>query len=883
VCKIELTELNIKPRGILSLCGKNLRAAAMPIGGIGTGSIAMGADGFLKQWQITNSVRHLAFIPNSFFGIWIKNQKNSANPSITRALLCSNFRDDSDFIRPKSTNDHHLSIGARDMLNYLPTVEDIQFDGEYPISFLKFIDKKFPIEISLTVYNPFIPLDPKNSALPLIVFDFQIQNPTENSYEVSLIGNMLNFIGWDGTGVFKGCSYKHFGGNINNLKRIGDWQGIEMTSETVLKKDTRWGDISFAIDTSEPMISLQWDDLGTFWADFSKQGRFSPTKSNESSSLGKTWAGSLGSKVTLAPGESRNIKFMFAWNFPNRIVDWYAQQKNLFDNHTEFWIGNRYNEWFKKSSSIIEYFQKNMNYLIGKTKKFHDIFFSTTLAPEVLTSISAPLSSIRAPTCFWTREGNFHGFEGCHGSSTWLRSGGCCPLDSTIVWYYVFSIPHLFPTLERSMLETNFGLQKESGLLHHRKVIPEYLPQIQYGDLMPPGLDGMLGMVLRIYRDYLITTDREFLISTWPLIENLMEYIFREKDKEMKGIIESDQPNTYDCYECTLGGINTFIGSLYLATLLAGEKICMILDKPVWEKKFKQAYLSGRKILDETCWNGEYYIQKYDEKIYHNHQYGNGCHSDQLNGQWWAFELGLGYILPKEHIIKAVESIVKYNFKDSLEGIQQGRIFASAFESGLLNCTWPNNDPPKDPLIYYNEVWTGVEYEVASLCLYTDNVKNALKILQSVRKRYDGTRRNPWNEIECGDHYIRAMSSWTLLHAFTGFRYIREMFQFQLGPKTDSDMFTTFFITKNAWGQASQKTKEEKLSFKLSVAHGELKLKSIRMNSIGNLNIKTIHVYVDDIEQSGVSLIPNSSEVEVSFSKLIIIKEESHLLLELNG
>jgi len=879
--KLESFEKNMKSRGILSLRGKNLRAAAMPIGGIGTGSIAMGADGLLKQWQITNSVRHLSFVPNSFFGIWVKNLDKSESPSITRALVCDNFRKDPDFAPPESVNDHLLGSGAKEMLKHLPTVEDIQFDGEYPISFLRFIDKNLPIEISLNAYNPFIPLDPKNSGLPLIVFDFQIQNPTENSIEVSLIGSLLNFVGWNGINVFKGCSYNHFGGNLNSLKKIGDWSAIRMNSETIFKKDLRWGDVTFTIDTSDPMVSLQWDDLEAFWADFSDQGNLPPAKSSETSSIGKTWGGSLGSKVTLAPGECQNIKFVLAWSFPNRVVDWLARDK-LFDNHTEFWIGNRYNEWFKNSLSVIKYFQKNMKFLTEKTKKFHDIFFSTTLAPEVLTSISAPLSTIRSPSCFWTRDGKFHGFEGCHGAPTWLRFGGCCPLDSTIVWYFVFSLAHLFPSLERSMLETDFRLQQESGLLHHRKVIPEYLPQIPYGDQMPPGLDGMLGIVLKIYRDYLITADHEFLNSTWPLIENLMNYIFREKDKEMKGIIESDQPNTYDCYECTLGGINTFIGSLYLTTLLVGEKISKILNKPIWEKKFKQTYLSGRKILDETCWNGEYYIQEYDEKIYHNHQYGNGCHSDQLNGQWWAFELGLGYILPKEHVIKAVESIVKYNFRESLEGFEQGRIFASPFESGLLNCTWPNNDPPNEPLIYYNEVWTGVEYEVAALSLYTGNIENAIKILQSVRKRYDGTRRNPWNEIECGDHYIRAMSSWTLLHAFTGFRYNRELCQLHLGPRENSDNFTTFFVTKNAWGQASQKITEGKLSFTLSVAYGELEIKSIRLNSIGDANTQTVRVHLDGVEHSGISLIPKDSEIEITFSKMIIIGEKSQLSLELD-
>ena len=161
------------------------------------------------------------------------------------------------------------------------------------------------------------------------------------------------------------------------------------------------------------------------------------------------------------------------------------------------------------------------------------------------------------------------------------------------------------------------------------------------------------------------------------------------------------------------------------------------------------------------------------------------------------------------------------------------------------------------------------------------NLENALKILKSVRKRYDGSRRNPWNEIECGDHYIRAMSSWTLLHAFTGFRYNSELFQFHLGPRVNSDNFTTFFVTENAWGQASQKIAEGKLSYTLSVTYGELEIKSIRLNSIGDANTQTVRVHLDKVEQSGMSLIPNDSEVEITFSKMIIIPEESQLLLEL--
>ncbi|MHA2051819.1 MAG: GH116 family glycosyl-hydrolase, partial [Promethearchaeota archaeon] len=716
----------MQPKGILQLTGKKLKCAAMPLGGIGTGSIAIGGDGLLKQWQVTNTVRHNAFVPNSFFGVWVKRLAEPSELPICRALICPKVHDDPEFKPARAVSDHRVPIAAKEMFEVLPGVEEIRFIGEYPVAFLEFEDQSLPIDISLISYSPFIPLDPKNSGLPIIIFEFHVSNTSNTPCEVALAGSFLNFLGWNGTKVFKGTESILFAGNVNMPIRIGDWHGIQMRSKTLLKTDRRYGDMVFAIDQPDAIMTAQWNDLKDFWAHFSLEGAFPESKSEEMSSLGETWVGSLGSRKILDPGESTTVRFFFAWNFPNRVVDWVLDKTIIPEKNTEFWIGNYYNEWFKNSLAVMKYVQENWDYLVRKTELFHENFFTSTLPPEVLTSISATMSTIRTPSCFWMRDGSFHGFEGCQGASTGSSSGGCCPLDCTHVWTYEFSLAHLFPSLERTMRETEFKMQHDSGYLPHRAVVPLYLPQLlKEGnwDMIGPAIDGMFSTILKIYRDFLITGDREFLKKTWPFILRLMNYIFEHDDKELKGVIYSDQPNTYDC---VIYGINSFIGSLYLVALLACERISKELRKLDWAEKFRKIYNSGQQILEHECWNGEYYIQKYDKTLIKQHQYGTGCHSDQLIGQWWAFQLGCGYIFPPKQFNKAVDSIFRYNFKETLEGITQTpRIFASPEDAGLMICSWPHGDKPKIPTLYSDEVWTGIEYEVAVLCIYGGKINEA--------------------------------------------------------------------------------------------------------------------------------------------------------------
>jgi len=877
----------MKAKGIYTLTDEKLRCSAMPLGGIGTGTIALGGDGLLKQWQITNTVSHRAFVPNSFFAIRTRTLNTSYENPISRALICTKPHNDIDFIPAKSVSDHIITNHMKEFLQKLPQVENIIYDGEYPISFLKFEDSKLPIEIRLTAFNPFIPLDAKNSGLPLIVFQFRIKNISNEPIEAILLGNLFNFLGWDGLKTIRGESHPLFGGNYNIHKKIGEWNAIYMRSKTLLKSDKRYGNLTLATDQQNVLVSPQWDNLDNFWSNFTEKGTLLRSDLEEASDIGRTWTGSLAVKKKLKPDEEKVITFFIAWNFPNRLVDWHLNYALINDIQSEFWIGNQYNKWFKNSSEVIKYVKRNLQFLLNYTSKFHDAFFSSILPSEVLTSISANISTIRTPTCLWIRDGSFHGFEGCHGASTGGSSGGCCPLNCTHVWNYEFSLAHLFPTLERTMRETEFKIQHKMGYLPHRTVIPLYLPQFgekpDFGDV-PPAIDGMFGMILKIYRDYLITGDLDFLKSSWSYIQKLMEYILKEYYVDSKGTITRAQPNTYDC---SIYGFNTFVGSLNLTALLACEKIALELNLLDWAARCKKLYNFSRETIDKECWNGEFYIQKYDENKVKEFQYGIGCFSDQLLGQWWAFHLGLGFIFPSDRVKKAIKAIIKYNFKESLEGFKQTpRIFASPTESGLLTCSWPNGGRPKVPTLYTDEVWTGIEYEIAALSIYVGDINAGLKLINTVRKRYDGSHRNPWNEVECGDHYVRPMSSWTLLHALTGITYSAELNQFSIGPKINPSNFQSFFITNSAWGTVNQQVTEEKVIFSLYISYGELPLKSIRLASFDKIEVSKIKsceiVNSEENINIDANLNINDSILELFLLNPITLKENQKLQIQLD-
>jgi uncharacterized protein (DUF608 family) len=303
-----------------------------------------------------------------------------------------------------------------------------------------------------------------------------------------------------------------------------------------------------------------------------------------------------------------------------------------------------------------------------------------------------------------------------------------------------------------------------------------------------------------------------------------MQHIMQDYDTAGDGVIHGEQPNTYDI---SIYGANTFIGTLYLAALRAAEEMARLQHEDDLAERYHARFELGSKNYDELCWNGEYFIQQVDMEQHPEQEFGPGCHMDQLLGQWWAHSLGLGYVLPKAHVQAAVQNIFNFNRRETFRrDDQKPRIYMDERDKGVYICTWPHGGRPDVPTQYSDEVWSGLEYPVAALLLYEDKVAPAMTMLADVRARHDGSRRSPWNEVECGDHYVRPMASWTLLEAAAGYDYDATRGSMAFAPRINADDFRGFFITADAWGTFSQKA-----DARLSVDYGSLSLNELRLRS----------------------------------------------------
>jgi hypothetical protein len=451
-------------------------------------------------------------------------------------------------------------------------------------------------------------------------------------------------------------------------------------------------------------------------------------------------------------------------------------------------------------------------------------------------------------------------------------------MNCTHVWNYEQAVAFLFPNLERTMRRVDFLINTElDGKMAFRTRVPttNYIPWNFH-----PAADGQMGCIMKLYREWLLCGDRRFLEELWPHAKRALEYAWKRWDLDQDGVMEGEQHNTYDI---EFYGPNTMVGTLYLGALLAAERMAITLGDKTSAQKYHELYMRGRRKIEKELWNGEYYVQKCeDEKA--RYQYDNGCLSDQLLGQWFAMVVGLGCLLPRAHVRRALRSIFRYNWRsDLLNHINCQRIYAINEEAGLLVCTWPKGGRPQRPLVYADEVWTGIEYQVASHMIYEDIIEEALTIVKAARDRYDGRKRNPWNEVECGDHYARAMSSWALLLAFSGYRYSAPERSIEFSPRISPKNFRCFFSTGKCWGVYAQRKIGDKGVFEIRVLYGELELDSITVKwPTGNISRKLVCFAKKGEDILATKTNVKGSVIKIKLEKTTMIKRSEALTIALN-
>jgi len=391
-------------------------------------------------------------------------------------------------------------------------------------------------------------------------------------------------------------------------------------------------------------------------------------------------------------------------------------------------------------------------------------------------------------------------------------------------------------------------------------------------------LDGHCGAILKAYREHLVSKDDAFLKHNWPRVKKATEFIIGldAGDGKQDGLLCGKQANTYDI---SFFGANTYVGSLYLGALKAAEQMALLMGDNAFAAKCADLATLGAENSVEQIWNGEYFVQGIVMKPDTRHQFGDGCLADQMFGQTWAHQLSLGRLYPEDKVESALESIWKYNWTTDVSEQNKvhhpERTYADAGEAGLLICTWPKSKHlGKRGVRYRNEVWTGIEYQVAACMINEGMLDKGLSIVKAVDERYDGKTNNPWNEIECGDHYARAMASWGVMTALQGFHYDGPKGTITFRPKIQKDNLETFFTAAEGWGNFSQKRKGGTQTHTLDLRYGQLKLATLMFEGRG----RTVQV-THNGENLAAGLSAENGNLQVSLKNPVTLNAGDTLIV----
>lgn len=777
--------------------------AAFPLGGIGTGNVSLGARGELRDWELENLPDKGRQNPNTFFAIHAAPEGGTA---VTRVL------------EARITGRHDWDAGyGFDRLAGLPRLAGATMHGEYPIVDIDFADDALPVDVSLTAFTPLVPLDVDASGIPAAVLRYRVTNPGDVSVAVTVAGSLSHTAG-RGDGPFGMRAAQTVRWRDDGEVRGLDF-GIGLPGD-----DPGYGTMSLTTTDASTTAKPQWvtgfwpDGPRLFWSDLGDDGLLEPeprltledrprglfaesddgaplTEEALFEKLPRLRTGTLGIVHELAPGEARDFEFVLAWSFPNRRRGWYGHIV-FGDDHPGEIMANHYATLWPDAWAAASHLHRALPALEASTRSFVDALYGGTLDPVIADAVGANIAALRSTTCFVVENPNPELGEG-PVFAAWEGSfdhGGSCEGTCTHVWSYAQTAAWLFPSLERSARRVEFLLETDaSGAQKFRS------NRVFGGPawFMGPALDGQLGTFLRLHREWRFSGDDDFLRELWPAAARSLEYAIREWDRDGDGLLDGELHNTYDI---EFHGIEPLANGLFLAALRAGARMAAHLGDTRLAADWLDRAERCAAAMDQVLWNGEYYRQVIDEVDGHRYQYGDGVLSDQLLGQFHAYVNGLGELLPADHVRAALRAIFTHNFRGDLTAHESTqRVYALNDERGLLLASWPRGGRPAIPFVYSDEVWTGIEHQVAASLVYAGLVDEALIVERALRARYDGNVRNPWNEIECGNHYARSLASWALLLAFSGAQWDAPSRTLSFDPRADGRFL---FTTGDAWGRA---------------------------------------------------------------------------------
>lgn len=777
-----------------------LKYIGMPVGGLHAGTVYIGGDGRLWLWQVYNDSYD-----------WTKEGIES------KVVLWNNGkeqvqirpRDGSAYIEPAIADNLRvleqgfaISVNDRGKQHTKELREshwdEVIFEPSYPVGKVTYSSADFPVNVVLTAYSPFIPLDADNSSLPMTSLHLEILNKTDQQLEVLISGWMEN-------GVHKNRKDFDTVRKKASTRDLGGAKAIFFECRQVPDKAQEEGDHgSMAISCQDPQ-AIACTQVKSWPVDPS--GLIAGKEESETG-FGELQVGSLSLRKTIAPGGNAQVSYAISWffNHPHPQL-----KEKIKDAQNGYWYGTR----FADACEVLKYYNEHATYLDTETRRWFATWNDSSLPHWFLDRTFVNIGTLATANTYRFATGRFWAWEGV----------GSCAGTCTHVWQYGQAMGRIFPELERNLREvTDLGIafKPDSGAITFRA---EYEHR--------PAIDGQAGIILRFYRDHQMSKDNVFLTRNWEKLKKAIQFVI-DQDKNGDGMTDTPMENTLDA---VWEGEIAWIVGLCLAAVQAGAAMAQEMKDRTFEKQCIAYVEKGKVNMDKELFNGEYYIHRPD-KTSGRQKLGsyNTCHIDQVYGQAWTFQTGMPRINNREQTLAALKALWKYNFTMDVGPYIKthlgGRPYALAGDGGMVMNTNPGNEEKPYgehaswQLGYFNECMSGFEHQVAAHMMAEGMVDESLVLTRVINDRYNGAKRNPFNEIECSDHYARAMASYgTFLNA-CGYEYHGPKKYLSFSPKLSPERFKAAYTTATGWGSYEQVQQENGMETRLSVAYGSLHLRS---------------------------------------------------------
>jgi uncharacterized protein (DUF608 family) len=767
---------------------------AFPLGGIGSGMVCLNGKGGLSKFSLWHAP-NLNFDPCVFSAVCVT-QDNRKTARVLEGNVPAR--------RIFGTANTGLGIG--DQSFGLPRFRNSSFSVSFPFARVMLQDAAMPVDVDILAWSPFIPGDEDASSLPAAAIEYSFTNRSDTPVELVYSFNAKNFMKKE-----NGCDF------VQPIKN-----GFVLSEKGHDAKPWQKGDFAVTVLDGQPCVNHAWfrgswwDSLTMAWQDI-EQGRCfnrPPVTQSESSP-----GASLFIPMALQTQEKRKVTLLLTWYVPlsnlrtGPAPDPDSSEKGDKKHYKPWYAGK-----FASIADVTHHFSKNYNLYYQRSRRFSECLSGKNLPDAIVEAVSANLTTFKSTTFLRQDDGRFWGWEGS------ADEVGSCPGNCTHVYNYAQAIAHLFPGLDRSILQTEYNEDlSDEGRQAFRAELP-VRPSI-FDD--EPACDGQLGSVMRVHRHWRISGDQNWLCSIWPKVKLSIDFCINHWDPDQSGVLTEPHHNTYDVEFWGPDGMSV---SIYLGALQA--VIAMGKAVQADTAAYETLLAKGKKHLDESLYRNGYYCQNVAWKNARSadplhfrswwgysytseesrslfaaegpkYQYGDGCLSDGIIGEWMAEFCAVGSVLDSDKVNSALQSIYQYNYKKSLasHANTQRAGYAAADEGGLLLCTWPFGNKRSLPFPYSNEVWTGIEYQVASHLITRGKVQEGLEIVNTCRRRYDGTVRNPFDEYECGHWYARALSSYALFQALTGVRFDAVDRTLTIKPRLPGD-FSVLLATDGWFGTA---------------------------------------------------------------------------------